>query len=158
LISIVEMKNYRPANLFIENTTEKIRRPTVDIGEFLPILTIGIVEVARISLASVTGDVISIRLRKTPKKFAVDIVDEYGSVFVGFKRFYHEIPTQGELFNSIIDLCYESDGESIIWGNINVNELTTIADIKQFFYVDSNIYPKLNELFEEYFREIDFEN
>ncbi len=154
----MEMRNYRPANLFIENTTEEIRRPTLDIGEFLPILTNGVVEVARISLASVTGDVISIRLRKTPRKFAVDIVDEYGSVFVGFKRFYYEIPTQGELLNSIIDLYYESDGESIIWGNINVNELTTIADIKQFFYFDSNIYPNLNELFEEYLRQIDFEN
>ncbi len=154
----MEMRNYRPSNLFIENTTEKIRRPTLDIGEFLPILTNGVVEVARISLASVTGDVISIRLRKTPKKFAVDIVDEYGSVFVGFKRFYYEIPTQGELLNSIIDLYYESDGESIIWGNINVNELTTIANIKQFFNFDSNIYPNLNELFEEYLRQIDFEN
>ncbi len=154
----MEMRNYRPANLFIENTTEEIRRPTLDIGEFLPILTNGVVEVARISLASVTGDVISIRLRKTPRKFAVDIVDEYGSVFVGFKRFYYEIPTQGELLNSIIDLYYESDGESIIWGNINVNELTTIANIKQFFNFDSNIYPNLNELFEEYLIQIDFEN
>jgi hypothetical protein len=72
-------------------------------------------------LASVTGDVIGIRLRKTSKKFELDIADEFGSVFVGFKRFYNEIPTQGELFNSIIDLCYESDGGSIIWGTIEMN-------------------------------------
>ncbi len=57
---------------------EKIRRPTVDLGEFLPTVANGIFEIARISIASVTGDVISFRLRKTPKKFALEIVDEYG--------------------------------------------------------------------------------
>jgi hypothetical protein len=74
----LELNNFRPANLFIENPMEKIRRPTVDLGEFLPTVANGIFEIARISIASVTGDVISFRLRKTPKKFALEIVDEYG--------------------------------------------------------------------------------
>jgi hypothetical protein len=103
-----DLNNFRPANLFSENPTDNIRRPTVDVGEFLPSFGIGIVEVARISLESVTGDVISFRVRKTPKKFALEIIDEYGSAFVGYKRIYNEIPTQGELFIAARDFCYVS--------------------------------------------------
>jgi hypothetical protein len=153
-----DLNNFRPANLFSENPTDNIRRPTVDVGEFLPSFGIGIVEVARISLESVTGDVISFRVRKTPKKFALEIIDEYGSVFVGFKRLYNDIPTQGELFNAARDFCYESDGQSIILGTIEMNELTTIDEIIRFFYFDSNIYPNLNQLFEDYLVQIDFQN
>lgn len=150
--------NFRPTNLFLEKATDQIRRPTVDIGEFLPSFAIGSVEVARISLASVTGDVISFRVRKTPKKFALEIIDEYGSEFVGYKRIYNDIPTQGELFIAARDFCYELDGQSIILGTAEDNELTTIAEIKRFFYFDSNIYPNLNQLFEEYLVKIDFQN
>jgi hypothetical protein len=110
------------------------------------------------SLASVTGDVISFRVRKTPKKFALEIFDEYGSEFVGYKRIYNEIPTQGELFIASRDFCYESDGQSIILGTVEDNELTTIAEIQRFFYFDSNIYPNLNQLFEEYLNEMGFLN
>jgi hypothetical protein len=154
----MDINNYRPTNLYIENLTNQIRRPSVDVGEFLPSFDNGIIEVARISLASITGDVISFRVRKTPKKFALEIVDEYGSVFVGYKRFYNEILTQEELFIAARDFCFELDGQSIILGTAQDNELTTIAEIKRFFYFDSNIYPNLNQLFEEYLVQIDFQN
>ena len=154
----MDANNFRPTNLFIENPTDQIRRPTVNVGEFLPTFGIGSLEVARMSLASFTGDVISFRVRKTPKKFALEIVDEYSSVFVGYKRIYKEIPTQGELFIAARDLCYELDGQSIILGTVQDNELTTIAEIKRFFYFDSNIYPNLNQLFEDYLVQIDFQN
>ena len=55
-------------------------------------------------------------------------------------------------------LCYELDGQSIILGTAEDNELTTIAEIKRFFYFDSNIYPNLNQLFEEYLVQMDFQN
>ena len=36
--------NFRPTNLFLENTTDQIRRPSVDVGEFLPSFDNGIIE------------------------------------------------------------------------------------------------------------------
>lgn len=153
---MMDINNFRPDNLLVNNPTDEVRRPTVDVGEFLPNCDIGIIEVARISLASVTGDVISFCLRKTPKRFALEILDEYGSMFVAYKRIYKSIPTQGELFQSAIDFSYELDGQSIILGTIEMNELSTIANIKSFFYFDSNIYPMLNQLFEEYLIQCDF--
>ena len=46
-------------------------------GEYLPDLEEGELEMARLSLRSVTADVISIRLRRTEDGFVYRIVDEY---------------------------------------------------------------------------------
>lgn len=48
-------------------------------GEYLPNLLPKEVEIARISLESVTGDVISIRARRDKRRIYFRIVDEYGS-------------------------------------------------------------------------------
>ncbi len=46
-------------------------------GEYLPDFAEGEIEVARLSLKSVTADVISVRLRRTEDSFVYRIVDEY---------------------------------------------------------------------------------
>jgi hypothetical protein len=48
-------------------------------GEYLPPLRNGEVEIARISLASVTADQISVRARRLGKRIVYRVVDEYGS-------------------------------------------------------------------------------
>lgn len=46
-------------------------------GEYLPDYLEGELEVARLALNSITADVISIRLRRTPEGFVYRVVDEY---------------------------------------------------------------------------------
>lgn len=152
--SLDELMDFRPSDILIENATTKIRRPIIDVGEFLPVLDQQSIEIARISLASTTGDVISFRLRRTPKKYALNIFDEYGSVFKGFKKFFNEIPTQGELFMAAMAFCYESDGLGFILSTIDMNELTSADDVTRFFYFDSRLYLHLNEIFSQYIEQL----
>ena len=51
-------------------------------GEYLPLLRKGEVEIARISLQSVTADQISIRARRLSKRIGYRIVDEYESGYI----------------------------------------------------------------------------
>ena len=51
-------------------------------GEYLPLLRKGEVEIARISLQSVTADQISIRARRLSKRIGYRIVDEYEMGYV----------------------------------------------------------------------------
>ena len=48
-------------------------------GEYLPPLRNGEVEIARVSLQSVTCDQISVRARRSGKRIVYCVVDEYGS-------------------------------------------------------------------------------
>ena len=76
---IETLRNYTPENLPFgaEPGTSGIRRPHFDVGEYLPVSKEGEIEFVRISLASTTGDVISLRIKKEEKSFVVTIVDEY---------------------------------------------------------------------------------
>ncbi len=61
------------------------RRPSFDLGrEFLPAHEREEVDLALVSLASVTGDLISIRARPSGRRIVYRIEDEYGTNF----RFY----------------------------------------------------------------------
>lgn len=55
-------------------------------GEYLPALAHGEVEIARVALASTTGDVQSIRARRTEEGIRVVVVDEYENGFVDGER------------------------------------------------------------------------
>ena len=74
-----------PAGLDAPVLDEKARQgwgrihPSNMGGEFLPALRRDEVEIARISLASVTADQISVRARRSGKRIAYCVVDEYGS-------------------------------------------------------------------------------
>ena len=51
-------------------------------GEYLPPVKKGEVEIARISLESVSGDQISVRARRSGGRISYSIVDEYGNYYM----------------------------------------------------------------------------
>jgi len=152
-MEIKDIKLFRPKELFGRKNTEKIRKPIYDVGEFLPPLNKGYQEIARICLSSSTGDVISIRLKKNKNGYEIEVVDEYESEFIEYERRFEEIPTQGDIFNVIRDLNTESDSNYYLLEIVEINELKTIDEITNFIYVDSNIYPDLNELLIDFFKQ-----
>jgi hypothetical protein len=157
---IETLRSYRPDQLpFAEGTgISRIRNPHFDVGEFLPTPKKGETEFARISLASSTGDVFSLRIKKEKKSYVVTIVDEYNTEFIDYENKYDQIPTQGEVFDIITDMNNEPDSQPYWLAIIEQNGLDSIEQITDFIQIDSNIYPDLNELFEDYLVEKNFNN
>ncbi len=85
LTAAIEQERLNDLNPFITQTSlsAEDRRARAAIhpsfmgGEYLPDFAEGEIEVARLSLKSVTADVISVRLRRTEDGFVYRIVDEY---------------------------------------------------------------------------------
>jgi hypothetical protein len=146
------MRNFRPMGLFLQSDEQKSRRAYIDIGEFLPPESNGYKGIARILLASTTGDVISIRVKRTKSRFKISVKDEYGTVYSGYKSIYKLLPTQGEIFDVIKYL--EEDESKCLTQYIEYNDLKTIDDIKNFIYLESEIYPNLNDLFIDYLKQL----
>jgi hypothetical protein len=150
----MEKKNilfFRPKDLFGNMNTKKIRKPFYDVGEFLPSFNKGSQEIARICLSSSTGDVISIRAKKNKNGYQIEVVDEYETEFIEYKKMYELIPTQGDIFDVIRDMNTESDSQYYWIQIVEMNGLKTIDEITNFIHIDSNIYPDLNELLIDFF-------
>ena len=145
------LKLFRPQELFGARNTQKMRTPYFDVGEFLPITDHNQLEIARICLASSTGDVISIRAKKTEVGYQIKVIDEYETEFIDYQEIYTTIPTQGEIFNIIRDMNTESDSQYYWIQIVEMNELKTLNEITDFIYIDSNLYPNLNDLLIEFF-------
>jgi hypothetical protein len=158
--NIQSIKDFRPElnDLLIPNATKGTRRPYFDVGEYLPPLEDGQIEFARINLASTTGDVMGLRIKKVKKKFIINIVDEYETEFVDYKSVYDSIPTQGEVMDIITTMNNDFDSQPYWLAIIEQNEYDSIVHITDFIRFDSNIYPNLNELFVEYLIENGFES
>ncbi|MDB4286400.1 hypothetical protein N9933_03785 [bacterium] len=152
-----DIKLFRPKDLFGKENTNKIRKPFFDVGEFLKSVDSGYQEIARICLSSSTGDVISIRAKKAKNGYRIEVVDEYETEFVGYKKKYALIPTQDEIFNVVRDMNTESDSQYYWIQIVEMNELKTLDEITDFIYIDSNIYPYLNELLIEFFRQNEYD-
>jgi hypothetical protein len=154
---IENLRNYRPENLpFGEDGTSGTRRPHFDIGEYLPLPKKGEIEFVRINLASTTGDVYSLRIKKEKTSYVITIVDEYQTVFTDYENEYDQIPTQGEIFDVIIKMNNGFDVESYWLPIIELNELDSIEQITDFIQFDSNMYPYLNDLFIDYLKRTGF--
>jgi hypothetical protein len=83
------------------------RRPSFDLGrEFLPAREREEVEIALVSLASVTGDLISIRARPSGRRIVYRIEDEYGTNF----RFYPKHSVQPLSLGELIALIDYASG------------------------------------------------
>jgi len=159
VIQLMENKDirlFRPIELFGSKNTEEIRKPFFDVGEFLPSVDKGYQEIARICLSSSTGDVISIRAKKAKNGYDVEVVNEYETEFIEYEKKYELIPTQGEIFNVIRDMNTESDSQYYWIQIVEMNELKTINEITDFIYIDSNIYPDLNELLIHFFKQNEY--
>jgi hypothetical protein len=147
------IETYRPLNLFSKNNTDKTRSRIVDVGEFLPDETDGFIEIARICLSSSTGDIISIRVKQSGSEYEMDVVDEYETIFLDYQKTFQTIPTQEEVFSVIRDMHTELKSNYYWLEIVQMNELTTIKEITDFIYIDSNVYPELNTLLVEFFKE-----
>ena len=115
-------------------------------GEYLPPLRKGEVEIARISLASVTADQISVRARRSRGRIRYRVVDEYmeTSTYVCHPASSVSPLSLGEL---IALMESASDGGSIIFpllamncrGHIS-NDLSTFITVSSDFYADLGRY------------------
>jgi hypothetical protein len=108
-------------------------------GEYLPDFEEGEVEVARIELASVTGDVISIRGSQTKAGFRYRVVDEYeNECLLEPNEIIVEKP-----------LCLEDLGKFLcrtmsLAEILSLNELFTVQEAKLFLTVKSTFYPQFS--------------
>ena len=151
-----DIKLFRPNELFGNMNTEKIRKPLIDVGEFLPASNKCFQEIARICLSSSTGDVISIIAKKAGNGYDIEVVDEYETECIEYEKKYELIPTQGEIFNVIRDMNTQRDSQYFWIEIVEMNELKTIDEITNFIYIDSNIYPDLNELLIDFFQQNEY--
>jgi hypothetical protein len=114
-------------------------------GEYLPPLRKGEVEIARISLASVTADQISVRARRAPERIRYRIVDEYS-----FKYVCHPASSDAPLsLRELITLmdCPSNGGSSIfpILGR-NMRDSAS-SELSSFITVTSDFYADLGRYY-----------
>jgi hypothetical protein len=133
--------------------TRGIRRPAFNVGEYLPAARSGETEIARISLASTTGDVVSIRARKRGKTVSLSVHDEYETVFMDFRDKFNGLPTQGELVDLLCSFRGEDDDLPYLPGVIEYNGYETADEVLDFITVDSALYPDLDTLFRAWVEE-----
>ena len=121
--------------------------PAMMGGEYLPGFGAGEVEIARISLASTTGDQISIRARREQGTIRYSVVDEYDSVIrLPFES--SEVPvTLGELIRLIDEAEYDEDMFSggLVLSHMNANFDATgeLDELEGFVSIESAYYPGL---------------
>ncbi len=155
-MDIEKLKNYQPQNLFVENPTNKTRKPLIDVGEHLPVSDGKYSEIVRISLASTTGDVISIMAKRNSGDVRIKIVDEYSSKFTNYINKYQNIPTQGEVYNIIVNMINTDYPQPLIIEIIKSDPKNTIDKLTKFIHFDSNLYPALNDLFKSFLQEMGY--
>jgi hypothetical protein len=112
-------------------------------GEYLPPLRKGEIEIARISLQSITADQISIRARRLVGRIGYRVVDEYpeSSTFVCHPASSVSPLSLGELI-ALMERASE-DG-SIIFPILAMNSrYSTSAELGSFIAVTSDFYPEL---------------
>jgi hypothetical protein len=125
-------------------------------GEYLPDYDGDELEIARVTLASVTGDVISIRARRHGDLIRYRIVDEYEGESV-----YYCVPqesarplTMGEL----VELMDGAQGEGMypdygrglttVWRNFHADNGSSPKEMARFVTVSSEFYPDLRRYYE----------
>jgi len=127
--------------------------PTVD---FLPEREGGEVEIALISLASVTGDVISIRARRWGRRIAYRIVDEYDTHFRFKPKSSMQPLSMGELVALIDGATGHLDGDAkgltSAYRSYNLDGCDA-ADLVDFVTISSPFYPELQAYYAEEARE-----
>ena len=110
-------------------------------GEYLPLLRKGEVEIARISLESVTADQISVRARRVGRRIGYCVVDEYpdASTYVCHPASSVSPLSLGELI-ALMEAARE--GGSIIFPILamNVRDASIPAEFATFITVTSDFY------------------
>lgn len=113
-------------------------------GEYLPDFLEGEVEIARVTLASTTMDVTSIRAQKSDRSYNYRIVDEYENEF-DFEPRSSEAPLSMKELIGIIDGCELVTGPR----DMNLEGGSTPEEIYNFATVTSVFYPDLEAYYTE---------
>lgn len=151
---------FRPATYFLpdappppEPLPEEVRdaigriHPSLMGGLYLPAFLPGEVEIARVQLASVTADVLSVRARPHGKRIAYHVVDEYESAYP-----VHPATSARTLnLSQITRLMEDADlepgrGWGIAFGAVKSNVIDggcDPEDLRTFVTVTSDFYPEL---------------
>ena len=117
-------------------------------GEYLPPLRKREVEIARISLESVTADQISVRARRVGRRIGYCVVDEYPEALT---YVCHPASSVSPLsLEELIALMEAArDGGSIIFPTLamNVRDASTAAEFATFITVTSDFYADLGRYY-----------
>lgn len=148
----------------VESLPEPRRRelgrihPMLMGGEYLPDLRKNEVEIARISLMSVTGDVTSIRATRGKSRIRYRVVDEYGDERRdGLRGRIQDLAnrtstrplTLGELEQFI-----EAAGAGMDYIRLNLSSGTDPESLLGFLTATSPYYPDLTKLYDQRFDEL----
>ena len=127
--------------------------PSLMSGEFLPALGENEIEIARIVLASVTGDVASIRATPVGGEIHYCVVDEYESQFALWRSTSVNPFTLGEMIN-FINLSLQDGDEAV--GGLAIGHIVWQLDndewgedFRRFVTVESQFYPALRLFYDE---------
>ncbi len=154
--------DFRPQTYFPEAPAprevpiaEELRRtlgamhPSLMGGLYLPPRAEGEVEIARVSLASVTADQISIRARPVKGGIAYAIRDEYDTVFELQPR-RSKRPLTLRQIASLIDGATEEGGVVYGYVSLNAENGAEPRDLMGFAQVTSAFYPELCPWYERW--------
>jgi hypothetical protein len=130
-----------------------LQHPSCFGGEYLPSVAAEAVEIARISLASVLDDVISVRAIRKPTRITYAVVDEYETKFTPPIQWSKAPLTLGQLIE-VIDETVDPDGDynhGLVW-TFWLRQLEYTDDIRQaigFVDVESAFYPQLTAYYRQ---------
>jgi hypothetical protein len=149
---LIEAGNPIPAGLDAPVLDEELREewgrvhPSHLGGEFLPGFRKGEVEIARISLQSVTCDQISVRARRSGKLIGYRIVDEYE---IRYACSPSRSPATLSLRELIALMELACQGGSIIFPALerNLGGGSTPEELAEFITVTSDFYPDLGRYY-----------
>lgn len=116
-------------------------------GEYLPDLEPNEIEIARVALRSVTGDVLSVRARFEGGRIRYQINDEYETEFHSEPEVSDKPLTLGQLIN-LIDHAQEDGGIATGFLDFNYANGATLRQLKGFVTVSSAFYLELRDYYE----------
>lgn len=124
--------------------------PAFMSGEYLPDLACGEVEIARIHIVgSVTGDVTSVRARRTKKGIAYRMEDEHETEYEIRPRWSREPLTMFELIRLIENAKPGSSTLDVLKMNHEHGDMRW-DELEGFVEVSSPFYPRLGEWYDRY--------
>ena len=122
-------------------------------GEYLPDCIAGETEIARIELESTLADVTSIRAKREGDEYRYSVVDEHGDTY----SLQIETSVDSLTLDELIDFIDYSEqnggwpgGLSLCYNNAN-NESLSRERLRNFTRISSEIYPQLEEHYENVF-------
>lgn len=139
----------------LDNSTRTLigsAHPAFMGGEYLPSLDGEEIEIARVVLASVTQDVISVRARRQGKQISYRVVDEYEANYNLTKDWSPKPLTFAELIHLIDGAQHQDDEYSggLVFATLDFhcNEVGNFDTMRHFFKVTSGFYPELESYYD----------